>query len=100
MNHLRMQRNSNKHRNPKISGKWYHYTKMAPTRIQMKKWEPDCLQQMAKGCTAPLGQIQDPNSMFFSPACGSLSDAASGVWNAFEIRLYDTLINFNDLKLL
>lgn len=27
-------------------------------------------------------------------------DAVSKVWNAFEIKLYDTPINFNDLKLL
>lgn len=37
---------------------------------------------------------------FVSSACKPLYDAVFGIWNAFEIKLYDTLINFNDLKLL
>lgn len=37
---------------------------------------------------------------FFPPSWKPLCDAVSGVWNAFEIKLYDSLTNFNDLKLL
>lgn len=38
--------------------------------------------------------------MFLFPSCKLPYDAIQGFWNAFEIRLCDTLINFNDLKLL
>lgn len=41
-------------------------------------------------------QTQDPNSIFYFFA--AMYDAVSRVWNAFEIRQYDILINFNDLK--
>lgn len=58
------------------------------------------MQQVVKGCTATLWQTQDPNSMILSPSCKLPYDAILGFWNAFEIRLCDTLINFNDLKLL
>lgn len=77
-----MQTDCNKHRYPKISGKWDHCT------LRLPIWY------------AASSQTQYPNSMFLSPSCKLPYDAVPGFWNAFEIRLCDTLINFNDLKLL
>lgn len=41
-----------------------------------------------------------PKFNFFSPTFKPLYDAVSEVWSVFEIRRYDAVINFNDLKLL
>lgn len=57
----------------------------------------DGLQQGAKGYNQSM---TTSGPRFFFSLLASHNDAVSGVWNAFEIRLYDTLINFNDLQLL
>jgi hypothetical protein len=45
-NQLKIQRHSNKHRNPKIPGKRDHYTETSDT--QMEEMESDDLQQVTK----------------------------------------------------
>lgn len=57
------------------------------------------MQQVAKGYTATFDKLRTQIKKF-PPICRLLYGAVSGVWNAFEIKLYDILIDFNSLKLL